>query len=237
MALEDTVYTYVSNSEIDEFFKALLDDATWTYTNIPELIRGGASTRGSAFEQLRAALDGYVDAGNSTEETILYDGTGIPELFVKFPIVSITSITILEPDDTEYILDDSGADKDFEYNPDDGFITLKRNVGINGQATTGNELVNWPKGLQNVRIIGTFGYQASPLFKYAQLLYILQAMSMYNPTVYRNYIAMPKTIKIGRFQKQYSEVSTQAGSLVDNINSVVDQLTKLTGNGSCYESI
>jgi len=237
MALEDTILTYVSDAEIDEFFQALLDDGTWTYTNIPVIVRGDGSNRGSAFESLRAELDGYVDAGNSTEETILYNGSGQPELFVKFPIVDIDSITVLEPDTTETALDLEGADKDVEIFHKDGLLTLHRDRGIAGAASSDSGVSNWPLGLENIRIVGTFGYVASPIFKYAQLLYMLQAMAMYNPDTYQPYLSMAKSIEIGRYQEAYGDAEAKAGSVSGALSETLKQIRMLTGGSLSYESI
>jgi hypothetical protein len=241
-----TVHTYVTDAEIDEFFRGLTGDPTWTYTNIPLLIRGDATTTGSAFDMLKQCIDYVFCDPSLAVQTFLVNGEDSPTIFSPTaPITDLTEVTIINADGTEETFNLSGSDRQVFWDHATGKITFVKNGEYFGPyndidvCPPYTERV-FPHGCENVRLVGNFGIDVPPLAKLIQMLMMYKQLQLQQPEPY-NKLGNIVEEKIGRYEYRlgvYGASNTGPGtvySLDAYIELLVDKLPKI--NTYSYEAI
>lgn len=238
------IYTYVTNAEITEFLIGVLNDATFVYTDIPIIIRGDPdnSIAGSAFDYVNQRADYVFDDPVGASKTYLLNGDGSPNLFSpEAPILTITECVIIARDDTEEDITLVNPDKQLFWDSDTGLITLTPNgevyYGIE-YGSTYYTLSVFPAGLENVRIVGTFGINAPPIIKLLQMLVMFKQLQFQQPHKYKVAGNLVRE-QIGRYEYQLGVIgfdsSSKTASLDTYIDMLFDQLPKI--NTYAYEAI
>jgi hypothetical protein len=223
-------YTFVTDAEIVEFFKGVTENASFAVTDIPLLIRGNATTAGTAFD-LIVQRSQYNWQPSSITETLYFNGEGIRSFFVRpIPILTLTEVKVFYPGGSEYAYTLTGDDKNIWWDPDTGCVSTDQGTGALGGIEFGTEPYSapdiFPNGLQNIMIKGTFGINTPAIAKMLQLLIMYKQLEFQNPTVYKKAGNIVEE-QIGRYSYKLGMIGTSKTtykSLDDYIDSLFDAL-------------
>jgi hypothetical protein len=240
-----TITTYVTDAEIEEFFRGATEDPTWVVTNIPLLIRGDATVAGSSFDYITQCLNYIFCDPTLGPVTYLVNGEDHPTIFSPIaPITTLSEVTIIAADGTEETLTLTGANREVFWDHSTGKITLVRNgdrlidiVSADVTCLGGQKI--FPNGCENIRLVGEFGIDVPPLLKLAQLLVMLKQMQLSDPGGYGK-IGNITEEKIGRYEYKLGAInSTGAWGGVKSMDYYIqDILSKVPQiNTQGYEAI
>jgi len=240
-----TVNTYVTDAEIDEFFQGVTGDALWVYTNIPLMIRGDATVRGSAFDMLAQCIDYIFCDPSLAAQTFLVNGEGSPTIFSPVaPITDLTEVTVIAADGTETTYELTGTNRQVFWDSSTGKITFTKNGQYGSYASLDvcPPYVDtvFPTGCENVRLVGNFGIDVPPMAKLIQLLMMYKQLQLQQPSLY-NKLGNIVEEKIGRYEYRlgvYGSSNSGAGtvySLDAYIDFLISKLPMI--NTYSYEAI
>lgn len=120
---------------------------------VPQLEAADPTRVAKAISAASTAIERYCNRSfdGSTEQTDYYDGDGTSELMLRnFPIVELTSVTIIDRDGTEHAHTSSDFDLD------------NRLARIRFKLSTTGDYTYFPSGFQNVKIVSKCGYETIP---------------------------------------------------------------------------
>lgn len=241
-----TIYTYVTNDEIETFFRGLTSDATWVVDNIPLLIRGDDTVAGSAFDLLKQCIDYVFCDPSLAVQTFLVNGEDNPTIFSPVaPITDLTEVTIINADGTEESFTLTGSDRQVFWDHGTGKITFIKNGEFSGpfndiDAYPFNSERVFPAGCENVRLVGNFGIDVPAIAKLIQMLMMYKQIQIQQPDPY-NQIGNIVEEKIGRYEYRLGVLgasNTGPGkvySLDAYIEMMIDKLPMI--NTFSYEAI
>jgi len=240
-----TITTYVSDAEIEEFFRALTGNPAWVVTDIPLLIRGDISTVGTSFDYIKQCIDYVFCDPTLGAVTFLVNGEDSPTIFSPVaPITSLTEVTIIAADGTEETLELTGSNRQVFWDTSTGKITLIRNGDLESRVLNievslmGYQKI-FPNGCENIRLVGEFGIDVPPLIKLIQLLVMLKQLQLSNPDGWLKYGNITQE-KIGRYEYRLGAINSAGAwggvkSLDFYIQDAISKLPMINTQG--YEAI
>lgn len=157
------------------------------------------------------------------------DGMGHNTVFSpRIPIVTLTSVVVINKDTTETTYDIAGTDRQLWYDEETGRIEIIRWGGDPAIVVSSpSTYFSFPKGVRNVKITGTFGEEADDTVKLTQTLLFFKLLSMMNPKEYATNMVMEK---IGNYQYKLGD-GVKFTSFDECLNSLVEDLTGAEGLG------
>lgn len=214
---------FATASEIAEFISKINED--FTEEDISDLLVDSTTQ----IIELKTGRSFEIDAG-----PLFIDGRGEPFIFCPTtPIVTLTALKIINTDGTEISLDIAGADKQIVVNEETGEI--RKIDGLFLFETQDGAVSNFPVGIKNIKIEGTFGtdIEEFPLLKFLQILLYLQILAMQDPETYGSGDIVSE--KIGEYsytksQMERGDVKNQRKTLDGQINDLISLLTDQSGS-------
>ena len=233
------VTTYVTDLEIEAFFKGVTGDPAWAVANIPVLIRGviGVS-EGAAFNQIKERMD-YVWCDPITDtKTLYYNGENKPTILVEAPITQLDEVTITDADGTETTLLLTGTTREVFWDPRTGKITVDKNqpwLGTGSQDLYQSHYwSSFPEGTQNIKVIGQFGAEIPAIAKLLEIMIMYKMLQFQQPAIYKVAGNLVRE-KIGRYEYQLGVIgfdhNSRNMSLDAYIDYLFDQLPKINTAG------
>lgn len=222
---------FVTDDVIVEYFRNF--DKCFELSSLPEWVRSGA------YQTIVCRSDSDWD---SATKTILMNGDASRFLSIRETPIVIDSMKILYPNDSN-----NDMDLNVDQSSDDKQIVLNRNTGLVellgwGQYSPltfgfdSDQMMNFPFGLQNVEITGSFGSDVgvSSLLRQLQLFLMTQTMSRINPEIYGKGDFVSE--KIGKYSYEvYGRSQTQSKRLT--VDMIIDELFDLLPNSVCLGDI
>lgn len=152
----------------------------------------------------------------------------------KIPIQAITALTIISIDGTEESITISGTDKQVEINNETGEIRAFDLTETEKVVRDQDRFWLFPKGLQNIRITGTFGVDAggsaSEILKMLTIMLVMQNLRFKDPESFRQMDLVSETIGEYKWQvgdMQYSSnLKNQKLTLEGYIDYLFNSLPK-----------
>lgn len=212
---------FLNDGDITEFFNKVKPG--FVLSEIPDYVRN------SAYQEILLRTDRKWEVRNATQ---LLNGRGDKWIFSRIvPIVSVSSMKIIKKDleEIELVVDQTDDERQVRFDKKTGAIELIR--GISGIET--DSITKFPKGLENVELIGIFGpssnEEVNDILRLLQLLIMLRNMSSLDPTNYKTGIVQEK---ISRYSYKLSETGHKS------VNEMIeDYYAMLPFSGFAYESV
>lgn len=167
---------FLTDDQIAEYFRIL--NPSFSISDIPTLIRS------ASYEEI-TQKSGFT--WEAIEQTLYFDGDGTKHLFVTpIPIVSLVSMTLIGEDlaETSVNVTQTSATREIWYEPNTGKIEIINPID-NIEYGNDEEAGVFPKGIRNIKIVGTFGTSSpASILSLLQLCIINRTMARLNPSVY-----------------------------------------------------
>ena len=165
--------------------------------------------------ELLSSKIGDTFIADTVDTTMLVDGNDNSYIFTnRVPIASLTSVKIISSNATEKEeLIISGVNSQVWVDYSKGKIEFIRSRDIeDGEESP---IMYFPLRPSSVEIIGKFGSASTDLVKYTQILLILQALSVLNPSVYKTDLISEE---IGKYKWVSSSTLKKGATLKDYID-------------------
>lgn len=216
---------FLTDDVIVQYFSLLKPD--FVLADIPSFIRS------AAWQEIiqRTSTEWTVDS-----ETIYVDGRGDKYLFIpEPPIVSISSMTIIGKDltETSVTVDQTDDDRQVWWDAETGKIELINYVqGIEYGFDPEQDAGVFPKGEQNIKIVGVFGRNTPAyILQMLQLLCMVRHMMRVEPSTYgKGDMVMEK---IGKYAYElYGKSTTRSERM--SLDQYIDYLFGLLPQSSTF---
>ena len=222
-------YGYVNSDEIIEFMKGV--NPAFTVTDINPIFIN------ASFKYMQSKMDEQLNIEVPIADTkLLLDGSGFNFVYSELiPILSVTSVNIVQPDGTKIPLITTGTNRNVWWDNVTGRIWMDElsysdmELALDGTPLMFDEddPKFFPKWPDCIELTGKFGTISNDLVKLIQLLLMLKNYTMVNPSVYH-----PDVIeeRIGKYMYKMSPLAGKDGRL--GIDQYIDKLFKQVFTGS-----
>jgi len=194
---------FLTEDEITEFFT--LVDSTFTIADVPPFVRS------AAYQEILERSDFDWE---EKVQTIYEDGRGTKEVFCPvLPIIALTEVVIVSQTlgETSLNVDQTDDDRQIWYDAATGKIEIIQPIGGIEVAGADNATASvFPTGVQNIKLVGTFGQDSpSSILSLLQLYLMLRNMARTDPAKWGKGDIVSE--KIGKYQYElYGRGSTQS---------------------------
>ena len=183
---------FLSDENIIDFFGKIDDE--FVLTDIPAFVRD------AAYQEIVQETNVLWDP---ITQSLYVDGNGGNKIFCPVvPIINLTWLVVIgkELSETSLIVDQTDEDRQIWYDGETGLIELIKPItGIEWGIDDDTDVGIFPTGVQNIRIVGTFG-TASPeaILILLQLYIMLRHLSKVDPEKYGSGDVISE--RIGKYQ-------------------------------------
>ena len=190
--------SYVTKAELVDFLNFVNPDHTVVVGDIDD------ATYNMTADFIAREID---KTYSDSERTLYLNGEGNKHIFVPdIPIISLTSITIIKKDETTVDVVLTGSTRQVWWDTETGQIEIITHIDGLDDVFSANPS-EFPIGLRNVKIVGTFVGAAPDTAKYLQMLLYLKHLCMFDKANYNLDLIMER---IGRYEYRVGVPSNQA---------------------------
>jgi len=221
---------FLLDQNITDFFNKIY--AEFALTDIPAFVRD------AAYQEIVQVTEVPWEL---SAQTLYVDGRGVATIFCPvLPIISLTELVVIDKNtnETSLIVDQTDEDRQVWYDGETGFIKLIKPIaGIEWGTDDDADVGIFPSGVQNIKIVGTFGTdQPKAILTLLQLYIMLRHMSKMDPDKYGSADIISE--RIGKYQYTLSSGGSGANSRM-SLDTMIEHLYEVLPreNSLLYEDI